>query len=340
MLCLRKPRALPALVLAVAALLLTQAGTAIATSLTRIVYVRGPGAESCPDQMSLRLAVIARLGYDPFSSTAPQTVLAEIARNGDTLRARVDLSNQEGASQGVRELTSPFDQCFDLVRAMALSISIAIDPVAALARRDTEESASNLPASRDSEATSRESKRLPAAELPTPRLVPRRARELRYFTGAGLYFTVHAAPAVGEGAELSWGGRYRAYSLAFEGRVDALNKKRLNSGAEIGAHFLVASLVPCIHEGPLAFCGFGTVGMMRASSSYIAHPSSAADTYSALGLRLGFEWPLAGPLSLRVHADLGAPWPRQSIKIGDNDVWPDPGIDLFLLIGSGLVVHY
>ncbi len=290
--------------------------------------------------MSLRLAVIARLGYDPFSSTAPQTVLAEIARNGDTLRARVDLSNQEGTSQGVRELTSPFDKCFDLVRAMALSISIAIDPVAALARHDTDESASNLPVPRNSAETARAPNPVPAVESSAQSPNPRRPREVRYFTGAGLYFTVHAAPAVGEGAELSWGGRYRDYSLAFEGRLDALNWSRLDSGAEIGARFLVASLVPCIHEGPLAFCGFGTVGMMRASSNYIAHPWSAADTYSALGLRLGFEWPLAGPLSLRIHADLGVPWPRQSIKIDNKEVWPGPGLDVFGLIGSGLVVHY
>ena len=224
---------------------------------------------------------------------------------------------------------------------MALSISIAIDPLAALARRDTGEPDSGLPSDGPSPAgPAGATDKLPIAESSTPPTKPRRVRELRYFTGAGLHFTVHAAPAIGEGAELFWGGRYGAYSLAFEGRVDARNWSRLDSGAEIGARFLVASLVPCFHAGPAAFCGFGTAGKVWASSSQITHVASDRGTYSALGLRLGLEWPLTGPLSLRIHADLGVPWPRQSIKIDNKEVWPGSGLDVFGLIGSGLVVHY
>lgn len=87
--------------------------------------------------MQLRTAVIARLGYDPFSATASMAIIAEIARIGDTLLGKIVLLNDESSSQGVRELNAPHDRCSDLVRAMALSISIAIDPEAALARPGT-----------------------------------------------------------------------------------------------------------------------------------------------------------------------------------------------------------
>jgi hypothetical protein len=39
---------------------------AYATPSARLVYSRGHGAESCPDEHALREAVAARVGYDPF----------------------------------------------------------------------------------------------------------------------------------------------------------------------------------------------------------------------------------------------------------------------------------
>src|ERR1700690_511548 len=110
-------------------------GLACANPLARLVYVRGQGAEQCPEPMALRVAVVARLGYDPFSATASKIVLVGIEKKGGELRARVDLANAEGSIQGVRELSAPLEHCFDLIRAMALSVSIAIDPAGALARR-------------------------------------------------------------------------------------------------------------------------------------------------------------------------------------------------------------
>jgi hypothetical protein len=50
----------------------------------RLVYVRETGAEKCPGEVDLRLRVVARLGYDPFSPQASQVVLARIeARAGE-----------------------------------------------------------------------------------------------------------------------------------------------------------------------------------------------------------------------------------------------------------------
>jgi hypothetical protein len=94
--------------------------------------------------MALRLAVIARLGYDPFSPTANKTIVAVIERKGDELRGRIELVNAASDSQGVRELTVPADRCWDLVRAMALSMSIAIDPERASAGGESAPSTSEL----------------------------------------------------------------------------------------------------------------------------------------------------------------------------------------------------
>ena len=43
---------------------------------SRFVYARGEGAELCPDEAQVRLAVAARLGYDPFFPSAEKTIVA------------------------------------------------------------------------------------------------------------------------------------------------------------------------------------------------------------------------------------------------------------------------
>jgi len=97
-------------------------------SWARFTYARGQGAESCPDETTLRAAVVARLGYDPFVLSAERTIIAMVAREHRTLRANVQIVDETGLVKGVRRLEAGFDQCRELAAAMALAISIAVDP--------------------------------------------------------------------------------------------------------------------------------------------------------------------------------------------------------------------
>src|SRR6185503_7935336 len=85
-------------------------------------------AEACPAEPTVRQAVAARLGYDPFFAAADKTIVARIIRNREELRATVELVDDRGMVRGVREFKAPADQCDELVETMALAISIAIDP--------------------------------------------------------------------------------------------------------------------------------------------------------------------------------------------------------------------
>lgn len=292
--------------------------------------------------MQLRMAVIARLGYDPFSLTANQTVIANIVRDGETLRAKIDLVNAEGSSQGVRELTSPLDRCSELIRAMALSISIAIDPEAALSHREAPAEAAG--AIDDAPLAPPQCPDLTGAQAPTPKVAPEKARPgraFRYFTGLGVHATSGQAPAVGYGADLFIGGRTRRFSLALEGRIDARQMDQVKlprPGTEIGAMFLLASVVPCLHFGPVAACGVASTGIIRAKSDRVSHPAQDSAQYSAVGVRLGLELPVSGVWSLMLHADGQVPIPKQSIKIDDNEVWPSPSLSG--LVGAAVAVHY
>jgi len=155
-------------------------------TLVRLVYVCGAGARGCPPQMQLRMAVAARLGYDPFSATAPRTVIAQIQENLGELEGRVELSNDENVSQGARKLSAPLDRCSELVRAMALSISIAIDPENALLTRS--EPAPPEGNANPEKARAERAAAAPKGESPEPIEVrqPPRAPSIRFFQWYGL----------------------------------------------------------------------------------------------------------------------------------------------------------
>jgi len=77
----------------------------------------------------MRRAVAAQLGYDPFQDDATTAVQATVGKKGERLVGRVEV-RRPGEAPGVRELSSHEMNCVSLGSAMALSISIAIDPLA------------------------------------------------------------------------------------------------------------------------------------------------------------------------------------------------------------------
>ncbi len=103
---------------------------------SRLVYVRGEGAEARPEAMELRLAVLHRLGYNPFEPNAKPSILVQLRHDGERLRANVELIDEQGLSRGSRHLDAPTNSCDELITAAALSISLAIDPEHAQAQTE------------------------------------------------------------------------------------------------------------------------------------------------------------------------------------------------------------
>jgi hypothetical protein len=85
----------------------------------------------CPDQLQLRSAAVARLGYDPFVVSAATTLYATISRTTRGLRGEIRLEDPSRESPGTRQIESISGDCTELGKAMALAISIAIDPLRA-----------------------------------------------------------------------------------------------------------------------------------------------------------------------------------------------------------------
>jgi hypothetical protein len=93
------------------------------------VYSRTNEAAGCSDEPGLRQSVARRLGYDPFVAASVNTVVAEL-RGGDSggLKARVYVVRDGNMAGGARELSAPSRDCTELMAAVALALSIAIDP--------------------------------------------------------------------------------------------------------------------------------------------------------------------------------------------------------------------
>src|SRR6188472_4541113 len=77
---------------------------AFASPSAKLVYVRGTGAETCPEEADLRRAVATRIGYDPFFPVAQKTVIAQVSKVSAGYRARVQIVAEDGTVRGEREL--------------------------------------------------------------------------------------------------------------------------------------------------------------------------------------------------------------------------------------------
>jgi hypothetical protein len=81
------------------AALLSFASRAGASPTARLVYVRGDGADACPDEASLKHAVATRLGYDPFRPFVPITLFVEVHREAGQFVGSVKVVDENATEQ-------------------------------------------------------------------------------------------------------------------------------------------------------------------------------------------------------------------------------------------------
>ncbi len=332
-----------ALRLAVFALGITRGAAAFTTS--RLVYARGPGTEQCPDQDAVRKAVATRLGYDPFFPSSDKTIVARVLRDSDHLKGQVELVDEHGAELGLREFSADADKCDDLVRAMALSISIAIDPKSAEtygqgpvdeppdAERPSEpksaEPAPPAPPSPPRQASA-PTKSRPDARPPSVR------HTVVWAAGVGAIGLLDVAPKPTLGGFGFASARSGAWSLALEGRAD-LPVTDEQSGVTFRTSSYALSAVPCVHFGFAFACELTSLGWIQASGTQTAAKSGTSVLLS-LGGRIGAELTLTPSFGLVAEADvLVSPWPVALVAEG-HTLWRTPSIGGGL--GLGAAVHF
>jgi hypothetical protein len=296
---------------------LALADDARASTTARLVYLRGTGSESCPDEGELRDAVAARLGYDPFTPFALETLFTEVDKEANGFVARVKLVSHENTVRGARTLqtTGP---CSDLMASLALTISIAIDPMAGTRKgapeglppreRDVEPAPTSP---RTEEAPIEDA---PGAAAPEPAAPP--SPRVQLAIGAGTLGSIGYAPGPAVGFAVFGRARLGDLGLAIEGRADLPAGADARGGGRVESSLLAVSLLPCGHAGVVFGCIRGSLGRLQARGVDVTDPGSTGVLWGAVGVRGGAELPLGGVFALRVHVDGDALVTRYTLRIG------------------------
>lgn len=323
------------------------AGSAAAFPSTRLVYARGPGAEQCPDQAAVRKAVAARLGYDPFFPSSDKTIVARVLREPDRLKGQVELVDEHGVEVGLREFSAEPEKCDDLIRAMALSISIAIDP-------KSDETYSQGPPDEPAEiaekppksaptpppAPNAGSKRVPepARTIPRPSPAEQSRARVEASLGVAALGSLGTAPNPTLGATLFGALHWQAWSLALEARAD-LPSTGEERGVPLRTSTWAANAVPCFHLGVGFGCAVGSLRWLGATRTD-GGASVGTRAFWALGGRLGAELPLSARFSLLGYFDLMAVPAAPQVRAGAaaSPAWRPPALSGDLAIAAA--VHF
>jgi hypothetical protein len=351
--------------------LVSSVASALPTSEFR--YLRDEGAAQCPSESELRAAVSARLGYDPFQKGAARTIRASIETMTEGFRARVELEGgHEG--HGQREIVTK-GSCLELVSAIALSISLAIDAERASATGGASTTdgifaaASETPSAQGAAAQPAPPKAT-AVEVPKPVPTPetkpepavaRRSRveptqewaddpaprrprgphiplPLDFALGTHLELLSGSAPSTAIGGSLFVQARRDWLSLELGLRADAPAGQTIANEARVRTGVVAFQLVPCAHFHVMKVCAVGQVGEIWATSEELPRNRTDLAVYSAAGLRLGVEWPRNAAWALSAHADAMALLTRVQVTVDSQSVWEAPGS--FGSLGAGGLIRF
>ena len=310
----------------------------------RLEYARSERAAACPDRGALKAAVSKRLGYDPFLPAARQTIVVEIIDVDGGLRAQMRLSDENGLIIGSRELREQAGHCDELVASLALAISIALDPGAALAEKSPNpgrEPAAAADPPPEPERESVEQEHPPKVNRPraerTASAAPALGR-LEAGVRSTLFADAGSAPALAFGWRLGLDLRRNWLQVGAEFTQQFPSTKELAEGGRARVSLLGGMLAPCVVSHTLAGCALLTLGVLQTRGENIPYPSSQNTFYAALGARFEFTPTLLGQLQLLTQVEALKPFTPVSLEVVGGEVWHTPF--LTFSAGIGLRLHF
>ena len=161
---------------------------------------------------------------------------------------------------------------------------------------------------------------------------------LHPFAALGGAIALGVAPNLTGSLTAAFGLRAQTWSLSLEGRGDAESSKKGPVGGEVSSSILAGSIVPCLHHELILGCAIVSYGSLRGAGSGVGVPRDDRSAWVAVGVRIGIEAELIGPITFRVHADGLAPLTRTTLRLQDRDVWTTPAVAL--VVGVGLGLHF
>ena len=306
----------------------------------RFIYIRGKGTETCPSETEVREAVHVRLGYEPFSILATSTMFIEVTAVKRGFAANLKLVDAGNNVRGDRVLEVR-GNCADLMDALALTISIAIDPMS-IARDET-----TPPAIADVDTTAAETEPVVESashsptlddEAPASPAVAESASESRPLeatkadgrpsrvasVAVGPVVSLGSAPALAVGGAFGVDGRLGLLFGGIEGRADLASSAETSGPRRVQGSLLAGTLFAGVREGPFFATGVVLLGRISATSSGVADPRDASALLLATGARVGLAVPLTDRLEARARAEVLANLTRHTLELGGQEVYEYP----------------
>jgi hypothetical protein len=302
----------------------------------RLVYVRGAGAEDCPAEVDLRLWVIARLGYDPFSPQASRVVISRVEARADALVSNLEVIDQGGMSTGQRELTAKPGRCGELARALALSISLAIDPDGSRqAPTERGAKASEEAATPPEEASTsvEAAPPAPAASAPVGPPAEPSADPPHAFAGLSLTSSLGILPGLSLGAKASFGWRLRWVSVSLDALGQRSFSRDLEPSGQLGGTLLGGGASLCAISTAWEACAVGRAAAQRLAAAGVAHPAASNGLFLGVGPRLAGVVPLGRRLAFVAGLEGLLHLPRNSAQLSGKEVWRTPQLSGTLELG-------
>jgi hypothetical protein len=303
------------------------AGPAMGAPSARLTYVREPGAEACADVDELRRAVQARLGYDPFFPWAPVAVVAHVRREGGAYRAEVTLVDEQGVSRGRRALSSEGDDCAPLVGALALAISLALDPLS-LAGKPAGAQAPPAPAPAPAATapltpppTAPGKNGAGDAAPPAPHPVATGAPSWRGWASLGVLGRYGTTPGLAFGGLVRGKVEHGRLSLGIEATLDAPTSASAPTRGSVRAWVAQATLLGCGRVSIVVGCGFVSGGPLVVSGVDLAVPRATIVAYGAFGPRVGIEWPFGRRFRIEGFVDVAVTLQPRAFQVDRMDVF-------------------
>jgi hypothetical protein len=310
---------------------------AAATPTGRLVYSRARGAESCPDEATLRRAVAARVGYDPFFPWAQRTVVANVERHRREFVATVSLVDEQGVAHGGRQLRTSGD-CAELLDAAALAIAIAIDPEiltkppsASLPEPPPQASSVSVPAPPPAPAPPEVGAETPAEPAP-------KGCSGTFEASLGALASMGAAPDIAAGLSAGAALRWCDVSVGLEAQANAPATRSAQGGGDVSSLSVVAALTPCVYFGSLLGCALVQGGALRAESDGVPDRKTKWTDAVAVGARAAVLVPASDSLFVRVRSDWLANLDPIRLELRGNQVWTAPQVESSL--GVDMLVRF
>ena len=281
-------------------------------------YELGDGAGDCPTRQSLRAKVSERLGYDPFRPASSGAVEVRIRARGARYTGAVKLVGLGERLDGERRVQAEVRGCDELIDALALTVSLALDP-------DAVDRVKRPRRGRDMRVGARP--RWGPVSRPAPRpLAPLKEASAGELVGGGWAMSARTGLVAGTSPGVSplaqVGVSYRGPSLGagLELRAE-LPTPVEREGGEVGGNVLAVAATGCVRWGVLRGCAVATVGALMLHSDGVLNARSTALFYGSAGARMGLSLPLSTDLSLEGVLDMEVPMVRARVRLGDTIVW-------------------